>query len=180
MQADETMSRDNVGKIPLNVLIMGPSGCGKSTIAARLASELGCVFVDADDHHPAKNREKMAQGQPLTDDDRAPWLKTLAQVLQTNRTRGQVLACSALKIAYRSVLLEAVPSLEVFYLAVPREQLFTRLDSRQNHFFDPSLLDSQLTTLQPPSPEQTIDGTLSINEVLSLILDKLHASPHRP
>jgi gluconokinase len=174
------MDRDNVGKIRLNVLIMGASGCGKSTIAARLASELGSVFVDADDHHSTKNRAKMAQGLPLTDEDRAPWLKTIAQILQTNRTHGQVLACSALKRAYRSVLLEAVPNLEVFFLSVPRDQLFSRLNHRQNHFFDPRLLDSQLTTLEPPGPEQTIDGSLPINKVVKLILDKLHASPEQP
>jgi len=177
---DEKVSRDNVGSTPVNVLVMGAAGCGKSTVAAQLACELGCLFIDADDHHPAENIKKMAQGTPLTDEDRAPWLRALAQILRTNRAHGQVLACSALKDTYRSVLLQAVPSLQVFFLKVPQEELSSRLKRRHGHFFDHRLLDSQLRALEAPDPEQTIDGSLPIAEVVENILGKLNREKRPP
>ena len=131
---------------------MGVSGSGKTTVASALAGELGADLIEADDHHPPANVEKMRAGIPLTDEDRRPWLATLARVLLESHARRQptVLACSALKRAYRDVLRSAAPPEETFIIELDADpaMLRRRMASRKGHFMPASLLESQLETLE--------------------------------
>jgi len=138
-------------------LIMGVCGSGKSTIGAMLARELDIAFVDGDDLHPPDNVKRMAAGIPLTDADRHGWLVAIAARLrEAKRARiGLVASCSALKRSYRD-LLRSVGAADVrfVYLAGSRPLLAERMATRRGHFMPPSLLDSQLATLEEPSPEE--------------------------
>ena len=131
---------------------MGVSGSGKTTVASALARELGAELVEADDHHPPGNVEKMRAGIPLDDEDRRPWLATLARLLRERHARDErtVLACSALKRAYRDVLRSAVPPAETFTIELDADPdtVRQRMASRTGHFMPASLLDSQLETLE--------------------------------
>ena len=153
---------------PLNILVMGVSGAGKTSIGRGLAEALGLPFVEGDDYHPPANREKMASGQPLDDDDRAPWLAELAGVLaEAEREGGSVLACSALKRAYRQVLSGQLSHpLHVVYLDGSQELLSARLRARKGHFFPPELLDSQFETLERPEGAVDVDISRPIAEVV--------------
>jgi gluconokinase len=135
------------------VVVMGVTGAGKTTVGQRLATALGAEFVDADDYHPPRNVAKMRAGTPLTDTDRQPWLERLNALLRERAARGAsvVLACSALKAAYRATLLAEMPAARLVYLRGGREQLAARLAARQGHYMDPGLLDSQLATLEEPT-----------------------------
>lgn len=137
---------------------MGVAGCGKTTIGRLLADALHLEFFDADDFHPAGNLAKMANGQALTDDDRAPWLAGLgAGMRRWVATGGAVLACSALKAAYRCELLAAVANQAVFiYLKGDAGTLARRLSRREGHFFPAALLESQLTDLEEPDKAVTV------------------------
>jgi carbohydrate kinase (thermoresistant glucokinase family) len=136
------------------ILVMGVTGSGKSTLGRQLASRLGLPFFDADDFHSASNKQKMANNEPLNDADRAPWLERLArEAARWEASGGAVLACSALKSAYRAVLCSAVATARVVYLDVPRAELVRRLEARrgQHEFiaaFD-RILDEQLRDLEP-------------------------------
>ena len=137
------------------VLLMGVSGSGKTTIGGLLANRLGTVFADADDYHSAANKAKMAAGTPLNDADRQPWLETLnALLLNWNESgEGGVLACSALKAAYRTTLTRGMPegAVHLVWLDGSRALIADRLSHRPSHFMNPALLDSQLATLEPPA-----------------------------
>jgi gluconokinase len=143
-------------RVTAHVLVMGVSGAGKSSLAQALAERLGAGLVDADDLHPASNRAKMAAGIPLTDADRTPWLAALADVLRTatHDGRSTVLACSALKRSYRDVLRTGAPALRIVHLRAQPATLHHRLAARTGHFLPASLLDSQLATLEPPTPDE--------------------------
>ncbi|GAB4057018.1 gluconokinase [Catellatospora paridis] len=150
---------------------MGVSGSGKSTIGTQLAKRLGAIFADGDDLHPQANVMKMSAGIPLTDEDRAPWLRLCAQWLAEQQDEGipAVLACSALKRSYRDLLREAAPGLAVVYLDGPRELLASRLSNRPGHFFNPRLLDSQLADLEKPGGDEAaivIPITLAPDEII--------------
>lgn len=136
----------------IHILVMGVAGSGKSTIAAALAHALGLEMIEGDALHPAANVEKMRHAIPLTDDDRRPWLEALATILADRHARrhGTVLACSALRRAYRDVLRAAVPADETFIveLDVDAGTLRARMAQRTGHFMPVSLLDSQLATLE--------------------------------
>lgn len=151
-------------------LIMGVSGCGKTTVGKRLAEETGAVFLDADDFHPAANLAKMAAGQPLTDEDRQPWLAIVAEKIRTLADAPFVLACSALRESYRQQLLAACPGMKIIHLHGSRELLLERLQKRQGHFMPASLLDSQLATLEPPAAALTLNVALSPQELIELIV----------
>jgi gluconokinase len=144
---------------------MGVSGSGKSTVAAALAARFGFVFADGDSFHPESNVAKLARGEPLTDADREPWLRALAAWIQSQHDAGRssVLACSALKRGYRDTLrAAALQHVQFVYLAVPAEILHARLRHRKGHFVGPSLLESQLATLEPlelDEPGVTVDGS---------------------
>src|SRR5271166_1959634 len=124
------------------VVLMGVTGSGKTTVGKVLATELGWKFRDADDYHPLKNVEKMHRGIPLTDEDRKPWLQTLATMIDDARDRGDniVLACSALKHAYQEYLRQHLDVVHYVCLCGPSEVIQKRLASRTRHFMNPALL----------------------------------------
>ncbi len=142
--------------LPAVLVVMGVSGSGKTTIAALLAGRLGWEFEDADDFHPPANVEKMHGGTPLTDEDRAPWLAAMAAWIDATRGTGRhgVLACSALKRAYRQVLVGDRPDVRLVYLQGSRELIGVRQAARTGHFMPTALLDSQFATLEEPGPEE--------------------------
>ena len=137
---------------------MGVCGCGKSTVGQALSAALGLGFLDADTFHPPSNVQKMARGQPLTDEDRAPWLAAIAQRMREEHSAGRrcIFSCSALKRAYRDVLRAAVPAeqpLLCVLLSADSAVLSARLAARTGHFMNPALLESQLATLEAPVDE---------------------------
>jgi gluconokinase len=161
---------------------MGVSGSGKSTIAERLAEPLGLEMIEGDDKHPPANVEKMEAGIPLTDDDRRPWLAALADILadRHRRSRGTVLACSALRRAYRDILRAVVPAGASFIveLDVNAPALAARMAARRGHFMPVSLLESQLATLERLSPDEAgaiIDASGSVDEVAAAAAAALDA-----
>ena len=154
-------------KPPSVIVIMGVSAAGKTHLGNKLAQATGWTFYDADDYHSAKNKAKMHAGHGLTDADRRPWLATLRKLIAEviSRRGHAILACSALKQSYRDALVPrgAVPGAVRFvYLDVPRAVLEQRLEKRvrkHEHFAGPSLLDSQLSTLEKPLDALWLDGT---------------------
>ena len=141
-------------RAPRLVFLIGVSGSGKTTIGRQLADELGWDFHDADDFHPATNVEKMKQGIPLTDEDRAPWLDRIAAFARELMAaeRRAVFACSALKQRYRDRL-RVDDTVRFVLLDGPPELLRARIESRHHHFMPESLLESQLDALEPPGPD---------------------------
>jgi gluconokinase len=144
---------------PLNkglFVVMGVSGSGKSLIGAALARALRIDFVEGDAYHSAENVKRMTSGVPLTDEDRAQWLQSLAsRIVEAKRAGGGlVMTCSALKRTYRDVLRAGAPELRFVFLRGSPALLAERLASRRGHFMPPSLLDSQLATLQEPAPDE--------------------------
>src|SRR5262245_26381976 len=133
---------------------MGVSGSGKSTVGALLARSLHVPFLEGDSFHPARNVERMAAGIALTDDDREGWLQSLAQQLRQHAAQGVVLSCSALKRRYRDVLRSGAPDLALLHLAGSADVLAQRMAARSGHYMPPSLLSSQLDTLEPPQPDE--------------------------
>lgn len=144
---------------PVVVVVMGVAGSGKTAHGRALASALGWDFADADDHHPPANVAKMATGTPLDDADRAPWLATLRAEIERRLAsdRPLVLACSALKQAYRDALWADRPRMRLVHLDGPRELLAARLGARAGHFMPAALLDSQLAALETPADAVRID-----------------------
>lgn len=138
------------------LLLMGVCGSGKSSVAAELAAYTGWPFVEGDDYHSDANRSKMAAGIPLTDEDRAPWLESLHQILSNWNATNQngILTCSALKECYRNHLLAGLENAHLIWLDPPRATLEERLNNRTGHYMNPYLLDSQLSTLEAPAPEE--------------------------
>ena len=134
------------------LVVMGVSGCGKSSLGQALAVQLGLPFIEGDAFHSAANRQKMAEGTPLTDADRAGWLEALAGQLQQHPA-GAVLSCSALKRAYREQLRAAAPGLCFVHLALTPAEAERRVATRPGHFFKPGLVASQFNTLEPPEGE---------------------------
>lgn len=149
-----------------HLVVMGVSGSGKTTVATRLAELLGRPFAEADDMHPPANVTKMAAGTPLTDDDRGPWLRTVRDWLtaQAEQGRSAVVTCSALRRPYRDVLREAAGGVRFVHLDGDPEVIAARMRERKGHFMPPSLLRSQLDTLEPLEPGEDgvrvpIEGT---------------------
>jgi len=132
-------------------VIMGVSGCGKSTVGAALAQAFDVPYFEGDAYHPADNVAKMAAGIPLDDDDRAGWLQVLGDEIRQARERdaGLVMSCSALKRRYRDMLRQADPSLRFVHLHGPRTLIAERMQARVGHYMPSSLLDSQLSILEP-------------------------------
>ncbi|NNU80417.1 gluconokinase [Halovulum dunhuangense] len=133
-------------------VVMGVSGCGKSHIGAAFAEVIGARFFDGDDLHPRANVAKMSAGVPLTDADRAPWLERVGGAL---RHPGTVIACSALRRAYREAINDAAGApVTYLFLNGEREILLDRMTRRDGHFMSPALLDSQIATLEAPGPDE--------------------------
>lgn len=139
-------------------IVMGVSGAGKSVIGAAFARALGVEFVEGDDYHPPENVARMAAGIPLTDDDRLPWLRSLAERIRVAKHAGTglVVACSALKRSYRNILRDAsgARELQFVFLRGSRALIAERLPARHGHFMPPELLDSQFAALEEPSPDE--------------------------
>ena len=138
------------------VIVMGVSGSGKSTVAAWLAGRLGWEFRDADDFHPAANIAKMRASQPLTDADRAPWLAAIAAYIARLRAENRrgVVTCSALKRAYRRVLIGDDRDVALVFLRGSEQVIGSRLAARFGHFMPPGLLASQFAALEPPDADE--------------------------
>jgi len=170
------------GKVPCALIVMGVSGAGKSTIGEKLAERLGWKFEDGDRFHPPSNVAKMSAGQPLTDEDRWPWLRAIADEIERVCEAGEhaVIASSALKRAYRDVLVHGRPDVRIIYLDGTQELIASRLALRKNHFMPPGLLESQFKTLEPPDASEnpvtvSIDG--SVETVVDDILRQLRLGP---
>ncbi|MGR3541179.1 MAG: gluconokinase [Hasllibacter sp.] len=137
------------------ILVMGVSGSGKTSVALALADRLGAAFVEADDHHPPANVAAMSRGVPLTDAMRRPWLEAVGDaVARCRAARPVVVACSALKRAYRDVLRRRAGPLDIVHLTAPRALIFARMAARRDHFMPAALLDSQIADLEPPGPAE--------------------------
>lgn len=162
---------------PKVIVVMGVSGSGKTTIGSLLATRLGAVFADADDFHSAENKAKMHAGTPLTDEDRAPWLHTLNDVLRDwlKKNTAGVLACSALKNSYRDILSAGTRPGEVAFLWLDGspQLIEKRLQARQGTFMNPALLGSQFATLEPPADALRVVNDRSPAEVVDEILTAL-------
>lgn len=143
------------------IIFTGVAGAGKTTAGKLLANELGWRFYEGDDFHPAANVEKLRRGEPLTDDDRRPWLDALRDVIEAALKRGEngVLACSALKRSYRARLRVSEHVIFV-HLAAGPDVIQRRLERREGHFMDPSLLESQFTTLETPQTALSVEASL--------------------
>ena len=157
---------------------MGVAGSGKSTIASALARQLGRGFRDGDSFHSADNMAKMAGGQPLTSEDRIPWLTRLHDVMIGWHRDGisGVLTCSALKQTYRDILAKDLPSgsYRFVLLEAPVAVLAARMNQRPGHFMNPALLQSQLATLEMPADALRVDATQSPETVARDILSALN------
>lgn len=158
-------------------VMMGVSGSGKTTIGTLLAERLGIEFLDADDYHSQANKDKMHAGIPLTDEDRWPWLRTLNGLLLQRVDKGCVLACSALKESYRNVLLEGIPQsgLDFVLLEGSKAAIAQRMEHR-NHFMPPTMLDSQLATLEIPAYAIRVMNDRAPAAVVDDILQREHIS----
>lgn len=153
------------------VMVMGVSGVGKTTLGEALAEALGWRFVDADAFHPPANIEKMRAGIALMDEDRAPWLARLRERLEEALARGEhlVLACSALRESYREALTVDPSRQRWVYLRLPPAHLRRRMRQRRGHYMPPSLLDSQLETLEPPRDALVVDAAPPPERVVAAI-----------
>lgn len=151
-----------------HVVVMGVSGVGKTTIAQGLSAATGWTFAEGDDFHPEVNVARMRSGQPLTDEDRWPWLRTIGAWMSAEIAAGRsaVVTCSALRRAYRDVLREGRPEVEFCHLDAPAPLLERRLGDRRDHFMPPSLLDSQRQALEPlqadePGVAVSVEGSVA-------------------
>jgi gluconokinase len=157
------------------VIVMGVAGCGKTTVGELLAERLGWQFYDADGFHPAENIAKMANGTPLDDSDRAPWLASLHALISTSlkEDRPGVLACSALKERYRKQLLAGNNGVQLVYLKGSYDLIWSRLTLRQDHYMKPQMLQSQFEALEEPANALTFDVSRPVDEIVQGILEEI-------
>jgi gluconokinase len=168
--------------MPCALIVMGVSGSGKSTIAEQLAQRLGWRYEDGDRFHPASNVAKMSAGQPLTDQDRWPWLQAIANEIDRACQAGEhaVIACSALKRSYRDVLVHGRNDVRIVYLNGTQELIAGRLARRKGHFMPPGLLASQFKTLEPPDIDEnpvTVSIDASVEEIVDDTVSQMRLSP---
>ena len=172
------MEREAFPGDPRVIVVMGVSGSGKSTIAALLAQRLGWTYEDGDWLHPASNVEKMHRGVPLTDADRWPWLEAIAASIDTFRREGlgAVVACSALKRAYRDILIGERRDVRLVYLQGDQKLIAGRLATRDGHFMPPELLGSQFAALEEPSSDErpiTVSIDVTPEEIAARVREEL-------
>ncbi len=160
------------------ILVMGVTASGKSTVGRRLAELNGWAFHDADDFHPPANIEKMSRGVPLTDEDRVPWLEALNAVMRRHEAEGTsaVVTCSALKQWYRDLLQRGLTSLVIVHLKGDPATLKARIEARTDHFMPPSLLPSQLATLEDPEDAIVVDAGRPPDEIVAEIMRQTAAA----
>jgi gluconokinase len=165
---------EDAGKTPCALIVMGVSGSGKSTIADGLAERLGWQSEDGDRFHPASNIAKMSAGHPLTDEDRWPWLQAIANEIDRLCKAGEraVIACSALKRAYRDILVHGRRDVRIVFLDGSQHLIASRLAKRTGHFMPPDLLPSQFRTLERPTPDEN-PVTVSIDAPVDKIVDDI-------
>lgn len=165
---------------------MGVSGSGKTTVGKLLAERLGWHYQEGDALHPPENVAKMTAGTPLSDDDRAPWLRRIADRIDAWRSNGEkgVVTCSALKRAYRDIIIGDRPDVRLVHLRGSRELIGRRMAARKGHFMPTALLDNQFATLQEPSPDERaitvdVDGTPAeiVDEILRRLPPELELEP---
>jgi gluconokinase len=156
------------------ILVMGVTGSGKTTIGTLLSAAMGCPFYDADDFHSPENVHKMASGVPLSDEDRGPWLQELHELISRHNERGEngVLACSALKAAYRRIL-SADADVAVVYLKAHPDLIRSRLDSRSGHYMPQRLIGSQFLDLEEPKEGIIIDAAWPPEQIVETIRSEL-------
>lgn len=160
------------------VLLMGVTASGKTTVGHLLRDRLGWPFYDGDDFHPPANIEKMAHGIPLTDEDRAPWLAKLHQLMADTEARGEsaIIASSALKERYRRILGDGLRDLRIVYLKGDPAVLQERLDHRVGHFMPKTMLPSQMAALEEPADALVVNAAQPPNVLVQQILDALKPS----
>lgn len=161
-------------QFPLALVLMGVSGCGKTSVGQALSQSLGWPFFDGDDFHPPANVAKMAAGLPLNDNDRAPWLANLHDLIARHQAERQpmLLACSALKEKYRQQLAGGNPGTVFVYLKGDFELIFGRMQARQGHYMKAEMLRSQFEALEEPIEALTIDIRLTLDEMIGEILEQ--------
>lgn len=154
------------------IVLMGVAGCGKSAVGAALAARLGAAYLDGDDLHPPANIEKMRRGEPLSDDDRRPWLTLVGERLA--KPHGiLVLGCSALKRRYRDHIRKTAGAPVVFvHLSGTRDLIAARMAARAGHFMPPSLIDSQFDDLEPPAADENA-MTVDIDAPVEAVVDRI-------
>jgi gluconokinase len=167
---------------PCALIVMGVSGSGKSTIGVAVAARLGWPFEDGDRFHPPSNVAKMHAGRPLTDEDRWPWLQAIADEIDRACEAGEhaVIACSALKRAYRDVLIHGRNDVRLVYLNGSQPLIAGRLAERKGHFMPPGLLTSQFQTLEPPGEDEqaiTVSIDAAVETIVDDVLRQLQAGP---
>ena len=174
---------DKEYELPTAIIVMGVSGAGKSTIAGMLAQRLAFEFKDGDWFHPPENVAKMAAGTPLVDDDRWPWLRAISKHIDEVHSEGRqvVIACSALRRAYRDILVRSsdVP-VRLVYLKGAKSLIAERVGVRNEHFMPPALLDSQFATLEEPGIDEeplVVSIARSPDDIVGEILALLKSSP---
>ncbi|MFC5320690.1 6-phosphogluconolactonase [Bradyrhizobium oligotrophicum] len=180
----ETSADQSTSGLPQALIIMGVAGSGKSTIGKALGERLGWRFEDGDSFHPPANVAKMSAGHPLTDEDRWPWLRAIAAEIARCRANGEhiIIACSALKKAYRDILLDHHHDVRIVYLEGSRELIGDRMVHRKGHFMPTGLLDSQFATLEPPGACEhplTVSVDAPVEAIVDGILQQLHVSQDR-
>jgi gluconokinase len=160
--------------MPCALVVMGVSGSGKSTIADALAKRISWIYEDGDRFHPPSNVAKMSAGHPLTDEDRWPWLQAIADEIDRLCKAGQraVIACSALKRAYREVVVHGRTDVRIIFLDGTKDLIADRLAQRKGHFMPPDLLDSQFKTLEPPDASEN-PITVSIDASVDVIVEDI-------
>lgn len=179
MEADATNSRRNAGGTGKPaIVVMGVSGCGKTAVGTELADAIGARYIEGDRLHPPENVERMARGEPLTDELRAGWLDAVGQAMQAAilGDEGAVAACSALKRIYRDRLRRSEPSIVFVHLVVSREEAFRRVTNRRGHYMPASLVDSQFAILEPPGADENaiaISAKRPVNEIVAMVVELL-------
>jgi gluconokinase len=164
---------------------MGVAGSGKSTIGEQLAARLGWVYEDGDKFHPASNVAKMSAGQPLTDEDRWPWLEAIAGEIDRLCAVGErmVIACSALRRVYRDILVHGRNDVRLVYLDGTQKLIADRIGQRKGHFMPPGLLASQFKTLEPPAGDEhplTVPIDAPVEAIVDAIVRQLELGPPSP
>jgi len=169
---------DDAASMPRALIVMGVSGSGKSTIGSKLADHLNWRYEDGDKFHPKANVAKMSAGHPLSDDDRWPWLRAIAEEIDRVCNAGQhaVIACSALKRAYRDILVHGRTDVRIIFLNGSQTLIAGRLAQRKHHFMPSELLTSQFKTLEPPDASEnpvTVALDASVEDIVEDIVNQL-------